>query len=192
MDRLAVFFAWCLIGSLSCLTIPAAYALLSHPEDLSFDCRMGAFHKERVETYPEELPSMAESLRARIVEYGKSLKGIKYKYAASSPGQGFDCSGFIYHVFTSLNINVPRSSAGLAGAGKAVTIDEALPGDIIIFTGTAPGSRSVGHSGIVSSMPGEAFTFLHSTSGREYGVTETPLSEAYRRRFVKVVRLIQP
>lgn len=134
--------------------------------------------------------SHAEPLQARIIEFARSLSGIRYKYASANPKTGFDCSGFIHYVFRNFKIAVPRSSAAFADAGRAIDLKNVGPGDLILFTGTNPGIRSIGHIGMVVSEPGEPLRFIHSTSGKAYGVTETALNDKYRKRFMKAVRVI--
>jgi len=136
--------------------------------------------------------SDAGLLQANIIEFARSLTGIRYKYASANPKTGFDCSGFIHYVFRNFQIAVPRSSAAFAKAGTTIDLKNAGPGDLILFTGTNPQIRSIGHIGMVVSGPGEPLRFIHSTSGKAYGVTETALNEKYRKRYMKVVRIISP
>jgi cell wall-associated NlpC family hydrolase len=124
-----------------------------------------------------------------IVTFAQTLKGIPYKYASSDPRQGFDCSGFITYVFNHFNIRVPRSSIDFTNVGREVPPSDARPGDLILFTGTDSTVRIVGHMGIVISPPGNDVSFIHSSSGKAYGVTVNPLKGYYETRFVKVVRV---
>lgn len=137
-----------------------------------------------------EIVSHPDPLQARIIEFARSLSGIRYKYASANPKTGFDCSGFIHYVFRNFQIAVPRSSAAFADAGRPIDLKNAGPGDLILFTGTNPQIRSIGHIGMVVSQPGEPLRFIHSTSGKAYGVTETALNDKYRKRFMKAVRVI--
>src|SRR5689334_1098531 len=102
----------------------------------------------------------------QLISYAQKFKGTRYKYASADPVKGFDCSGFVLYVFKHFHVNVPRSSSAFARIGKKVTLDDAKPGDIILFTGprsTRPGS--VGHVGIVTSG-GPNISFIHATSGK--------------------------
>ncbi|WP_407430148.1 C40 family peptidase [Arcticibacter sp.] len=141
---------------------------------------------------PVEKISDAALLQTKIIEFARSLTGIRYKYASANPKTGFDCSGFIHYVFRNFQIAVPRSSAAFAKAGTTVDLKNAGPGDLILFTGTNPKIRNIGHIGMVVSDPGEPLRFIHSTSGKAYGVTESALNEKYRKRYMKVVRIIAP
>jgi len=123
-----------------------------------------------------------------IVAFAETLKGVPYKYASSDPYEGFDCSGFITYVFNHFNIKVPRSSVDFTNVGLEVPLPVAKPGDLILFTGTDSSIRVVGHMGIVTENA-DSLRFIHSTSGRQFGVTTTTLNNYYKGRFVKVIRV---
>jgi len=123
-----------------------------------------------------------------LVDYAETLIGIPYLYGSIDPEKGFDCSGFITNVFNHFNIAVPRSSVGFTSVEREISLKEAKRGDIILFTGTDSTKRVVGHMGIITSNADGA-EFIHSTSGKAYGVTKTPLNSYYQGRFVKVIRI---
>ena len=124
-----------------------------------------------------------------LVAFGKSLVGTPYLYASSDPQNGFDCSGFITYVFNHFGIAVPRSSVDFTNVGIEIPKEFASPGDLILFTGTDSTIRTVGHMGIVESNERGNLLFLHSTSGKAYGVVISPLNGYYETRFVKVIRV---
>jgi len=126
---------------------------------------------------------------ADVVEYAKTLIGVKYKYGSINPGEGFDCSGFITYVFNHFNLKVPRSSIDFTDVGRTIPKDSAKPGDLVLFTGTDSTERFVGHMGIITSNQNGAIEFIHSTSGKAYGVTITPLSNYYLGRYVRTARI---
>jgi cell wall-associated NlpC family hydrolase len=127
----------------------------------------------------------------QVVEYAKTLVGIPYKYASTDPEQGFDCSGFVTYVFNHFNIQVPRSSVAFTNAYPEVSAADAKQGDLVLFTGTDSTDGIVGHMGIIVSNINNSITFIHSSSGKAYGVTITPLNAYYKSRFVKVVSVFQ-
>ncbi|MCY7420694.1 MAG: C40 family peptidase [Chitinophagaceae bacterium] len=131
------------------------------------------------------------TLPADLVAYAKTLMGIPYHYAASDPKVGFDCSGFITYVFNHFNIAVPRSSVDFTNVQHVVPLQQANPGDLILFTGTDSTIRIVGHMGIITSNNQGNIDFIHSTSGKQYGVTITPFEKYYMGRFVKVIRVFK-
>ena len=126
-----------------------------------------------------------------LLNFAQSLIGTRYCPGSSDPLTGFDCSGFVSYVFKKFNFNVPRSSCDFISAGEKIRFEDAKPGDIILFTGTKKNSRSIGHIGIVLCSTGDEFTFIHSTSGKKYGVTITAMDANYQRRFVQIIRLLK-
>ena len=124
----------------------------------------------------------------KIVSYAETLIGTPYKYASTDPALGFDCSGFITHVFNHFNIKVPRSSVDFTDEGKEIGLPNAKRGDLILFTGTDSAVRVVGHMGIVTENR-DSLRFIHSTSGKAYGVVVTALNKYYKTRFMKVIRM---
>lgn len=125
---------------------------------------------------------------ANILNFAKTLIGVPYKYGSTDPAQGFDCSGFITYVFNHFGISVPRSSIDFTNVGTEVKLSNAREGDLILFTGTDSTERFVGHMGIVTENT-DSLRFIHSTSGKKYGVTITTLNEYYKKRFVKITRI---
>lgn len=125
----------------------------------------------------------------QLLAFAQSLIGVPYRYGSTDPVNGFDCSGFITYVFNHFNISVPRSSIDFTDYAPTVDLSEAKPGDLILFTGTDSTVREVGHMGIITVANNNHFEFIHSTSGKAYGVTITPLNDYYRGRFVKVIRI---
>lgn len=126
-----------------------------------------------------------------LVSFAKTQIGVPYLYASTDPAKGFDCSGFITYVFRHFKIAVPRSSVDFTNYGRPVPVDQAKPGDLILFTGTDSTIRIVGHMGIIERRENDSLYFIHSTSGKMKGVVITPLGEYYKRRFVKTIRVLE-
>ena len=125
-----------------------------------------------------------------LLHFAQTLLGTRYRSKCSDPSTGFDCSGFVSYVFKKFNFNVPRSSCEFIGVGTKIRLEDARPGDIILFTGTKKHTRRIGHVGIVYCNSSDEFKFIHSTSGKEHGVTISNMDERYKRRFVQVIRLL--
>jgi cell wall-associated NlpC family hydrolase len=128
-----------------------------------------------------------------IVRFALAQLGTNYCYAGTSPDTGFDCSGFVQYVFTRFGVAVPHSTALLISAGRPVPRVQARPGDIVVFTGTAPGSTTPGHAGIVISATGEVpLRFVHSSSAKkESGVKVSQVEgSGYEGRFMQVRRVL--
>ena len=126
-----------------------------------------------------------------IVEIAKAQLGVPYKWATSSPGKSFDSSGFTAHVYGTMNITKCRSSKGYASIGQKINMSEARKGDCLLFAGTTPGSKTVGHVGIVIENNENGLKFIHcSSSKRHFGVVITDYeSSGYPKRFLEARRL---
>jgi lipoprotein Spr len=150
-------------------------------------------HKVRVKAPAFVLNSNTDTISSyNLLYFAQSLIGTPYREASTDPTHGFDCSGFVSYVFKSFNADVPRSSADYANLGRQVSLEDAMPGDIILFRGTkSHHPHSIGHVAIVYSNEGHELRFIHSTSGKEYGVTISAFDDTYKRRFVKVLRLLK-
>ncbi len=127
-----------------------------------------------------------------LVVRAKSHLGTHYKYASCVPSAGFDCSGFVYHLFSTFDVKVPRSSIDYGSLPGSIPSDSAQVGDVIVFTGTNAKIRRAGHVGIVISNPGDELTFIHSSSNTKHGgviISTYKSSPYYKNRFLKIVRL---
>jgi cell wall-associated NlpC family hydrolase len=124
-----------------------------------------------------------------LITYARSLTGIPYKYASIDPAEGFDCSGFITYVFNHFKIPVPRRSLDFTYMNDAIDLKDAKAGDLVLFTGTDSTLREVGHMGIITDNSTEGVKFIHSTSGRANGVTETFVQPYYLGRYMKTIRI---
>lgn len=125
----------------------------------------------------------------KVVDFSKTLIGVPYRYASIDAKKGFDCSGFITYVFNHFNITVPRSSIDFTHVGRAIPSDSAKAGDLILFTGTDSTEKFVGHMGLIVSNENKQLQFIHSTSGKKYGVTITPYNDYYKSRYMKTIRI---
>lgn len=128
-----------------------------------------------------------------LVSFCKKHIGTHYKYGSINPSTGFDCSGFVYHVFSHFNIKVPRSSIDYLNTGKTIHPDSFKIGDIIVFTGTNSKNRNPGHVGIIMSNAGDELLFIHSSSNKKHsGVKLSTYKESpyYEKRFLKIVRIV--
>ena len=131
----------------------------------------------------------ADVLPESLIAFAQTLVGTTYKYGSTDPAVGFDCSGFITHVFNHFDIKVPRSSRDFEFSGTDVPLEKSKAGDLILFTGTDSTDRTIGHMGIIIKADGTTIDFIHSSSGKANGVVVTPLNGYYMGRFVKVVRV---
>ena len=108
----------------------------------------------------------------KLLTLAKSKLGDSYLYAATGPDH-FDCSGFVYYLFKENGIAIPRSSLPQSKSGDKLTRKELQKGDILFFDTHARGH--VNHSGVYL---GDG-KFIHSSSGKAYGVTISDLDKGF-------------
>ena len=78
--------------------------------------------------------------------YAISLAETPYKYGGSTPENGFDCSGFVRHVFLkSLALQLPRTSVEMSHVGNPLQENQLRPGDLVFFNTQ---QQSFSHVGI--------------------------------------------
>ena len=129
--------------------------------------------------------------RGELIKYAKTLLGTPYKYASAEPKKGLDCSGFIYHVLGKFKIASPRSSKDFTNEGRDVSLRDARPGDLILFTGSNHASGIVGHMGFVTENKNGKLFFIHSASGRNIGVIINEFKGYYSDHFVKIISIFE-
>jgi cell wall-associated NlpC family hydrolase len=80
------------------------------------------------------------------IDQAMGLLGIRYRRGGSSPEAGFDCSGFVSHVFREgLGLILPRNSRELSQSGDEIEKNELQPGDLVFFNTMR---RAFSHVGI--------------------------------------------
>ena len=72
---------------------------------------------------------------AAIASYGLQFVGYPYVSGGNSLTNGTDCSGFVNLIHAHFGISTPRQSGALAGAGRAVSDADKLPGDVVCYYG---------------------------------------------------------
>ena len=140
-----------------------------------------------------EIPviSKKDIKRSEVIEFAKSYLGTIYRYASVDPAKGFDCSGFVSFVYKHFNIDLPRSSREYKLLGTSQKPEDFKVGDVLVFYGYRD-SKSIGHVGIICEANGLKSKFIHSSSGKAYGVTISQLdSDHYSRRFYKCIDVIR-
>jgi cell wall-associated NlpC family hydrolase len=101
-----------------------------------------------------------------VALYAMSLADTPYRYGGNSVENGFDCSGFVQHVYlNTVGMRLPRTSAEMSRVGMNLETAELRPGDLVFFNTR---KKPFSHVGI---YVGEE-RFVHSpSSGRSIMVT---------------------
>jgi len=108
----------------------------------------------------------------------QSKLGIPYRYGSTGPNR-YDCSGFVWSVFSDAQMNFTRQSArSLWSASVPVGGDERFKFGTLVFL------NRLGHMGIVADANG----FYHASSSK--GITYSPFKGYWEGRIVGFRRLV--
>jgi cell wall-associated NlpC family hydrolase len=119
------------------------------------------------------------SLAVNLTRHAMRFLGVPYVFGGTS-ANGFDCSGYVQHVFAMLGVHLPRTADAQYDAGRTVA-GSMVPGDLVFFTTYTSG---VSHVGIY--LGSDRFV---SASSR--GVTVSSLHDSYwAARYVGAKRFI--
>lgn len=116
---------------------------------------------------------------ARALETALSLQGTPYRNGGDLPEEGLDCSGFVKYSFSSVGIDLPRTSSDMYNATERVSRSELQPGDLLFFK-TGRRSRSINHVAIYLGNG----RFIHAPRrGRTVSI-DTLEQDYWRERFI--------
>jgi len=133
------------------------------------------------------LSKFASRILARTAGVAKGLTrdalrflGVPYVFGGTSSG-GFDCSGYVQHVFAMVGLHIPRTADAQYYAGSHVAKASMAPGDLVFFQTYEPGPSHVG----IYLGNGR---FAHASSS--HGVMVSSLSDSYwSARYIGAKRL---
>jgi len=119
-------------------------------------------------------------LATQLTRSALKFLGVPYVFGGTS-SNGFDCSGYVQHVFAMLGISLPRTADAQFDAGHRI-VGGMKPGDLVFFQTYAAGASHVG----IYLGHGR---FVHASSSR--GVMVSSLSDSYwASRFIGAKRFI--
>ncbi len=72
---------------------------------------------------------------AEVVEYACQFIGNRYVWGGTSLTDGCDCSGFVMKVYEHFGVSMPHSSYAQRSVGRAVSVEDMQPGDIVCYSG---------------------------------------------------------
>lgn len=129
---------------------------------------------------PQTIPQATN--KTPLVSYALSLQGKPYRYGKSSPEEGFDCSGFVRHVYQKQGILLPRTSREMAAYLPPMPLYKVQSGDLVFFN---IDGRAFSHVGIYVNNQ----QFIHAPSQRSGKVMVSSLNTDYwHKRFIGVRR----
>jgi cell wall-associated NlpC family hydrolase len=86
--------------------------------------------KNNIQTHEADSSAIVRELTS----YAQSLIGAPYKYGGHSPNTGFDCSGFVDHVFQHMaDVSLPHNAMKISQHGIAVKSSQLREGDLVFY-----------------------------------------------------------
>ncbi len=128
---------------------------------------------------PEIKP--AAQNESQVITYALSLQGTSYRYGKSSPEDGFDCSGFVQHVYEKQGITLPRTVKDMALSLPQIPKNDVHSGDLVFFN---TNGKSFSHVGIYVNND----KFVHAPSQRTGKVLVSNLNNSYWKKHYIGVR----
>jgi cell wall-associated NlpC family hydrolase len=131
-------------------------------------------------TLASRIIDRASSIASSLARNAMRFLGVPYSFGGTSTA-GFDCSGYVQHVFAMLGVRLPRTADAQFERGQRVRGDLQL-GDLVFFQTYAPGAS---HVGIYLGND----QFVHASSS--HGVMVSKLSESYwATRYIGAKRIV--
>jgi cell wall-associated NlpC family hydrolase len=138
-----------------------------------------AKHTDQINRFARGIISRTSSIAMSLTRSAMRFIGTPYVFGGTSPS-GFDCSGYVQHVFAMLGISLPRTADAQYYAGKP-TVGGMQMGDLVFFQTYLPGPSHVG-----IYLGGGKFI---SSSG--HGVMISSLSDSYwAARYIGAKRVV--
>ena len=110
----------------------------------------------------------------------------RYRWAEEGP-HSFDCSGFVYYNYGSMNLWLPRRAIEQARYGKTIPISQLRYGDLIFFDTRKYSRGKINHVGIYIGKN----RFRHASSRKKRIIT-TSLRKAYYKKRVVICKRVIP
>jgi lipoprotein Spr len=115
--------------------------------------------------------------------------GVKYKSGGTTKS-GFDCSGLMYSVFNSYNIQLPRTAFEQSKLGLIIDRerDNTKKGDLIFFKTNR--RSQINHVGMVVEVDDNTIKFIHASTSRGVIISSTK-EHYYQNSFAQINRILR-
>jgi cell wall-associated NlpC family hydrolase len=124
-------------------------------------------------------PEKIWNLREKITQLAIDLVGIPYQLGGDDI-TGFDCSGFVFYVYSAFGLDIPRTAKKQGKLKQAVKFKNAKAGDILVFK-----LRKGWHSGIYIGDD----EFIHAPNSFS-SVKKENLNNYWKSRLRRVIQII--
>lgn len=133
-----------------------------------------------IRTFAGGVLARTSKIAQQLTKSALRFLGVPYVFGGTSTS-GFDCSGYVQHVFAMLGISLPRTADAQYDAGHRI-VGGMKPGDLVFFQTYAPGAS---HVGIYLGHN----KFVSASSSR--GVSVSSLNDPYwHERYIGAKRLL--
>lgn len=133
-----------------------------------------------IQKFAGGIAARGAAMASNLTKNAMKFLGVRYSFGGTS-AYGFDCSGYVQHVFAMMGVRLPRMADEQYYAGKAFA-GQPKAGDLVFFHTYAPGVSHVG----ISLGDGR---FVHASSS--HGVTVSSLHDSYwGARYVGAKRVV--
>ena len=127
--------------------------------------------------------SSGSALGQQIANFALQFVGYPYSWGGKSPETGFDCSGFVYYVYSQFGYTLNRVACDQALNGVHVDPNNLQPGDVLCFYSND--NYYIGHTGIYIGNN----KFVHASTSTT-GVIITELGGYYFTRGYEARRIV--
>lgn len=125
-------------------------------------------HLVNVKKFATGIAARGMALASTLTHNAMKFMGVPYVFGGTT-AYGFDCSGYVQHVFAMIGVHLPRTADAQYAVAHRIH-GTPKPGDLVFFQTYEPGASHVG-----ISLGGDRF--VHASSSR--GVTVSSLHESY-------------
>jgi hypothetical protein len=120
-----------------------------------------------------------------LLQYALSYEGVIYRRGGTNPEVGFDCSGFVRHVFDRVEgITLPHSAKAISQIGDGIKVTELIPGDLVFFRVVR---NTISHVGIYLGNN----QFIHASSTNTGSVMISNLKDNYWAKHFSLGRRLE-
>lgn len=127
--------------------------------------------------------SSGSSTGQEIANFALQFVGYPYSWGGKAPETGFDCSGFVYYVYSQFGYTLNRVACDQARNGVHVDPNSLQPGDVLCFYSND--NYYIGHTGIYIGNN----KFVHASTSTT-GVIITELGGYYFTRGYEARRIV--
>jgi peptidoglycan DL-endopeptidase CwlO len=143
----------------------------------------GASNNAEFRSFAGGVLARTSKLATQLTRSALKFLGVPYVFGGTSTS-GFDCSGYVQHVFAMLGISLPRTADAQFDEGHHIQggLSGMRPGDLVFFQTYEEGASHVG----IYLGNGK---FVHASSS--HGVMVSSLSDSYwHARFIGAKRYL--